>query len=268
MRLRRQEDQARMTDPRHSEVPVEDAADRNRMSALERTVLLADHLAREQAAAGVWDALARHAPAVVGGWAAACFVPDHNGVLHLRTDDATWPDCDEGARRFEPSATVPAMDAAALAGAFTPALFTRSALRSAEPPLHALASIFEDDRIDRIACISVGGRGLLAVLERRATRSFEPDDWYRLRTIAVQADVTLERLELRQRLDEVAAGHGPHRDPRHGEFAVQPLVTADQASLRRLVIGSTRDSPAAASSPITTPAPASPSVRLSTMDNN
>lgn len=162
---------------------IEHGKKREREIALERFVLFVERLTRETTVADVWTALAHHAAAIARGWTALCFTLRDDGRLHLHTPAMLDT-------RIEP------LDAGALVRVFAPGLFTASSLNQ-DRELLPLDVLFRNRGVHSIGCISVGGRGLLVILERREQRVFEPDDWYRMRTIARQADVTIERLELR-----------------------------------------------------------------------
>lgn len=162
-----------------------------RVPALECALLLTHCLARENAAAGVWNALALHAAGVMRGWKAICILMDGTGTPGLPIQT---PVLDEPlARGVVRECTAPSDD---WGGDFAATLLERG---SAVHDMKGLHGLFEDSSVQRVACMTVGKRGLLAIIERRAERVFLPDDWYRLRAIALHADSTLERISLASR---------------------------------------------------------------------
>ena len=180
-------------DPRDTTEPI---ADQVRVPALERALLLAHIFAREDTPDGVWSALGRHAAAVTRGWAAACMVTERNGLLRYHRGDGADSAATPFAPRFVPQDQRVNLRAAEFGGPFTTTLLARESRGVQELVFRPLEWLFDDMRVKRAACINVGQRGILAIVERRAHRAFEPDDWYRLRAIAEQADVTLQRIEL------------------------------------------------------------------------
>lgn len=191
MRLRRYEDgpmpvrRSAIAGSTGENLTIESSSDA-RVPALERALLLTHCLARECSAAGVWEALSLHAAGVMRGWKSICILaresaaPDftsqdvrlsHGVLRHFATPHDEW------------------------GGDFAATLLDRegAARNRGTTGLHAL---FEDSSVQRVACMTVGERGLLAIIERRTDRVFVPDDWYRLRAIAVHADATLERISL------------------------------------------------------------------------
>jgi diguanylate cyclase (GGDEF)-like protein len=63
-------------------------------------------------------------------------------------------------------------------------------------PTAALAPLFERLRACSIAAVPFGRAGTILLVERRADRRFEPDDWDLLRTVARQAESAVQRVEL------------------------------------------------------------------------
>jgi GAF domain-containing protein len=178
---------------------IEDCA---RLPALERALLLGRMLARQSSTVGVWEALATHAAGVARGWAATCLIADGSGILHCTqapADDRTRLPLSFPAMRSMQPLTMAAFGAPAAAE-----LIQRDDARSSARS-GGLELLFDDTRVQCAACITVGERGLLIVVERRSKHEFTPDDWYRLRAIADQADVALERIALEAELRRVQA---------------------------------------------------------------
>ena len=208
--LRRIEDRVRLatraghveSDARHEReqiASIEALSDCARVPALERAVLLAHILAREDRPAGVWDALATHAAPVMRGWTAACLVPDRNGNLRRYSAE---PNADAGTLEVShpnPSETNQLGNMVLDGVPFAAALIAREIRDGQWLASGSLAWPFQHPDVRSAACINVGRRGVLVIVERRTGRAFEPDDWYRLRVIAEQADVTLGRIELASR---------------------------------------------------------------------
>jgi GAF domain-containing protein len=83
-----------------------------------------------------------------------------------------------------------------LAGFRACGLVTRAKGKPGDPPSGA-EILLDAIPAASLACVAVGTRALLLVVERRERRVFTPDEWYWLRSIARQADAALERIELR-----------------------------------------------------------------------
>jgi hypothetical protein len=178
---------------RESVTSLDDCA---RVPALERALLLGHILAREDRPEGVWDALATHAAPVVRGWTAACLVPDRNGNLRRYSAE---PNADAGTLdvgRPDSSETRQLGHMVEDGVPFAAGLIARETRSRPDPAFRSRPWLFQDPDVHCAACINVGRRGVLVIVERRTGRAFEPDDWYRLRVIAEQADVTLRRIEL------------------------------------------------------------------------
>ncbi|MBX6365466.1 MAG: GGDEF domain-containing protein, partial [Gemmatimonadetes bacterium] len=71
-------------------------------------------------------------------------------------------------------------------------------------PLAALAPVFAEGGARTLAYAPMEARGVLVLVERRADRTFEPEDWYFLRCIARQVEAALRRIELDERVDALA----------------------------------------------------------------
>lgn len=204
--LRRIEDRARLAP---LDRPVEsDGPDREsvtsldmlsncaRVPALERALLLAHIFAREDKPDGVWDALATHAAPVVRGWTAACVVPDRNGNLrrYSAEPNTNAGTLDVGRRD---SSEIKQLGHMVEDGVpFAAGLIVRETGSRPGQAFGSVPWLFQHPDVHSAACINVGRRGVLVIVERRADRAFEPDDWYRLRVIAEQAEITLRRIEL------------------------------------------------------------------------
>jgi hypothetical protein len=204
--LRRIEDRARLAPldrpvesdgrDRESVTSLEMLSDCARVPALERALLLAHIFAREDRPDGVWDALATHAAPVVRGWTAACLVPDRNGNLRRYSAEPNADARPLDVGRPDSSETKQLGHMMEDGVPFAAGLMARETRSRPGPALGSLAWLFHDPDVHRAACINVGRRGVLVIVERRAGRAFEPDDWYRLRVIAEQAEVALRRIEL------------------------------------------------------------------------
>jgi hypothetical protein len=205
--LRRIEDRARLAPlerpvesdgwrARERVTSLEMLSDCARVPALERALLLGHIFAREDRPDGVWNALATHAAPVVRGWTAACLVPDRKGNLRRYSAD---PNADAGTRevgRPDLLETKQLGHRAEDGVPFAAALIARETRSRQWPAFGSLAWLFQHPDVHCAACINIGRRGVLIIVERRTGRAFEPDDWYRLRVIAEQAEVTLRRIEL------------------------------------------------------------------------
>lgn len=71
-------------------------------------------------------------------------------------------------------------------------------------PWAGLASVFRESRAACMARVPLGDRGLLILVERRAARVFEADDWDLLRSIARQAETALDRVLLFERVQALS----------------------------------------------------------------
>ncbi len=149
-----------------------------RLSAMERMILLAEQLARAVTAEEIAQAVADHVPAVLGGGSALLVALDAGTLASM----------------------VHGTDADA------PVLLHAAAVPAASGIPEPLRGMLSGHPEWRFACAPLGSHGFLAVVERRAERRFEPEDWFRLRSMARQTEAALERIALRAAL----AGHaGP-----------------------------------------------------------
>ena len=163
----------------------EQVRDAHRLRLPERLIAYSDDLAGAQVASDVARALVEHCPRIVGGFCALLFAADTAGEPLQPWE---WGGDDPLLRRMtvQPDAR-----------------FTRAALVTADEarggtgsPLAALAPVFDRLRATLLAGVPFGDQGVLFLVERRADRRFEPEDWDLLRTVARQAEAALERVRL------------------------------------------------------------------------
>jgi diguanylate cyclase (GGDEF)-like protein len=140
----------------------------------------------------VFSALAEYTPRIVGGYAAAVLAKHHGSTLqavhlpHLPYDA-------RGLRmrrlpRFARPGTVTAEDARADTGG----------------PFAELGAFFADARIAMIAHVPFEPIGILALVDRRHDRVFEPDEWELLRALSRQAAAAVQRVRLFQEVHSLS----------------------------------------------------------------
>jgi hypothetical protein len=168
-----------------------------RLRLADQVAAYADALARATDADAVHAALAWHAAEIVGAYTCIVFVPDARGVL------ASLPahprPLGEGVLHLteRPAA---------------PCLLTRDD----RARFGGLARLFDEERAASVACQPVADEMVLALLERRADRTFDEEDWGLLRLVAAQAESALQRVgTVAQLLPRRSAGSAtqPAGDP-------------------------------------------------------
>jgi hypothetical protein len=146
-----------------------------RLRLADQVAAYADALARATDADAVHAALAWHAAEIVGAYTCIVFAPDARGVL------ASLPahprPLGEGVLHLAERPVAPC-------------LVTRD---DRERP-GGLARLFDEERAASVACQPVADEMVLALLERRADRTFDEDDWGLLRLVAAQAESALQRV--------------------------------------------------------------------------
>ena len=147
-----------------------------RVEALSRFVLLTERLTRASSRSEAIDALAEHAPAIVGGSAALVF---------SRSDDApgTWQ-VSHSPIPLPPEAMT--FTNGHLLGS-APGLVSADAVSTAAPILAATGA-------SALAYAGIADSEILFIVERRSDRAFRAEDWYHLRLIARETEAALSRV--------------------------------------------------------------------------
>lgn len=156
----------------------------------DRCTVLSEELSRATTRQEVVDAVLEHAGRIGGGF----------DSLLLRR-----PEPDADALEAVPNPRIPIGLAPVPLAAFQPPSapgLIRPADVGPGSPLIALSPLFGDVGARTLAYAPLEERGVLILIERRAERAFEPDDWYFLRAVARQVEAALRRIELG---DEVVA---------------------------------------------------------------
>lgn len=150
-----------------------------RVEALSRFVLLVERLTRVKSRSEAIDALAEHAPAIVGGSAALVFSRstggDHGGGM--------WTVAHSPIPLPPEAATF--ADGQLLTSA--PGLVSADAVPAAAPILAATGA-------SALAYAGIGDSEILFIVERRSDRAFRAEDWYHLRLIARETEAALHRV--------------------------------------------------------------------------
>lgn len=161
----------------------------HRLQLPERLITYAERLSQAETAESVLAALVEHTPRIAGGYCALLF----------QADAAGGP--------LQPVELEPAQQRLAPVALPANARLERSCLISAEDalsdtgsPFTPLAPLFVDLGARTLAGVPFDRRSVLFLVERRADRTWEPEDWDLLRTVARQAEAALQRVRL---FDEV-----------------------------------------------------------------
>jgi hypothetical protein len=162
---------------------------------VEAFVIFVEHTNRLTSAAEVHEALLQHTPVLVGGWSAALLLPA----------PGSGP-CESLRVVADPRITVTLGNVPC--GILGPGpLLIGPADAHPGAPLAGLAGLFADCGAAYLAGVSLGNSGMLLLIERRAEREFNGEDWFRLQAAARHAEGVLERVQLREEL----AGRRPTR---------------------------------------------------------
>lgn len=161
----------------------------------ERLIILAEQLSRQTNRDGVFAAVMEETPRVIGGYAALVLLRAVSRAAAGPILQAV-PNQRCGAR-LEPLPLAPFLPLS------TPGLASADETRPGER-FSCLAPLFDVDGARQVACVPLGERGVLALIERRQNRSFEPEDWFRFGAIAHHANAALDRLILREQTRDLS----------------------------------------------------------------
>ena len=164
-----------------------------RLELPDRLVAFSEELHRATTLRAAYAALATHVARVVGGFtgivyahdgAAATLRPvEHPGLAFGLTECALSSElC------FRGPGLVHADEVLATAGG----------------PFSNLAPIIRATSAVTLPYVPLGQRGLLFVVERRAERIFEPEDWDLLRSVARLAELAIDRIDLYDRVHDLS----------------------------------------------------------------
>src|SRR5688500_17341433 len=167
-----------------------------RVEMPDRLVDFSEELHRAPTVRAAYAALATHVARIVGGFMSIVYAfdgeageagvlrPDeHPGIQLGLTDCALGNDL-----RFSGPGLVHAEEV----------------LGSAGGPFSNLASTVRVTNAVALPYVPPGARGLLFVVERRAERVFEPEDWDLLLSVARLADLALDRIDLYERVHDLS----------------------------------------------------------------
>ncbi|NJD11609.1 MAG: sensor domain-containing diguanylate cyclase, partial [Gemmatimonadetes bacterium] len=160
-----------------------------------RLLAFSEELHRAHTLHAVCSTLMTHAGRIVGGYTGVIYLYDNNGA----GEEALYPlehpwitrglqDCSLSADlRFRGPGEVRADDV----------------LPGTGSPFDNLSPLIRETGAATLYYVPLSEVGLLFVIERRAGRSLDADDWDLLRSVARQAEVALERVTLFQRVHEL-----------------------------------------------------------------
>jgi diguanylate cyclase (GGDEF)-like protein len=163
-----------------------------RLELPDRLVAFSEELHRATTLRAAYAALAAHVARVVGGYTGVVYTYDNGGsasgilrpVEHPALD-LRMADCVLGPElRFGGPGLVHAEDVLASAGG----------------PFSNLAPLVRATNAATLPYVPLGERGLLFVVERRAERTVEPEDWDLLLSVARLAELALDRIDLYDRV--------------------------------------------------------------------
>src|SRR5688572_16142582 len=167
-----------------------------RLELPDRLVAFSEELHRATTLQAAYAALATHVARIVGGYTGIVFAYDgasgdsgtlrpveHPGVQFQLSECALSPEL-----RFGGPGLVHAEEVLAAAGG----------------PFSGLAPIVRGTTAAKVAYVPLGERGLLFVIERRAERVVEPEDWDLLLSVARLADLALDRIDLYERVHDLS----------------------------------------------------------------
>ena len=167
-----------------------------RLELPDRLVAFSEELHRASTLAAAYGALATHVARLVGG---------HTGIVYAVADDVTI----SGTMR---PVAHPGIDLGLTECALGPELrfggpgLVRAdeVLASAGGPFSGLAPLARATHAVTLPYVPLGERGVLFVIERRAERVFEPQDWDLLLSVARLAELALDRIELYNRIHDLS----------------------------------------------------------------
>jgi hypothetical protein len=165
---------------------------RRRLTALrhrradERLIILAEQLSRQTNHDDVFAAVTEETPRVIGGYAAVVLLRGLASESGPMLNALTNGRC----AALEPLPLAPFLPLS------TPGVASLAETRTCER-FSCLAPLFDVDAARQVAWVPLGERGILALIERRHDRCFEPEDWFRFGAIARLANAALDRLILR-----------------------------------------------------------------------
>jgi diguanylate cyclase (GGDEF)-like protein len=166
----------------------ERARAQRRLELPDRLLSFSEELHRAQTLAAVHATLVSHVARVVGGYTGLVYMFDGTSALHPVDHpgiSAGLADCSLSSElRFGGPGLVNAKDVLAGMGS----------------PFANLVPIIKETGAASMPYVPLGDRGLLFVIERRDERVFEPEDWDLLRSLARQAELALDRIDLYERV--------------------------------------------------------------------
>ncbi len=163
-----------------------------RFRLAEQLITFSERLNSARTLNEVYEALLQHAVGTVGAYSSFLVVEEESG--RFSAVDHPFAPCDARAfavtsySRLRRPGLVHASEAQADTGS----------------PLSALAPLFGRTRAAVLAHVPVGQEGALFLVERRAERTFEPEDWSLLSVLVSQAEIAIERVQLFERVRELS----------------------------------------------------------------
>jgi diguanylate cyclase (GGDEF)-like protein len=167
-----------------------------RMQLPDRLLAFSEELNRAQSVPAVCGALIDHMTRVVGGYTAAVYLhmPARGVESSLRPADHPW---------LGRTLRTTSLDAD-LRFVGPGLVRLEEVLPATGSPFSNLAPLFRETDAKTIAYVPLGDRGLVLLVERRAHRVFEAEDWDLLRSLTRQAEVALERVSLFERVHDLS----------------------------------------------------------------
>ncbi len=170
----------------------EQARSLRRLRLPDRLLAFSEELNRAQSLPAVCAALIEHVGRIAGGYTGLVYLHENTGP----GQEGLFPADHPWLLRGLGAASLPA-DLRFLG----PGLISSDeVLPSLGSPFGNLAPVFHEAAAVAAAYVPLGDRGMLLVLERRSHRIFEAEDWDLLRSVARQAEVALERVNLFERV--------------------------------------------------------------------
>jgi diguanylate cyclase (GGDEF)-like protein len=159
----------------------------------EQLIGFSEQLTRAESPAEVCRALMDHTAQIVGGFTALVFVRGAKEEM-FRPFDVSHPGLD-----------VRDLEIPALPRMTRPGIITSSDARAdTGSPFAGVEPLFRELEASLVAHVPFGDHGVLALIERRAERWFEPEDWNLMGTLSRQAGAALQRVNLFQEVKNLS----------------------------------------------------------------
>lgn len=167
-----------------------------RLELPDRLVAFSEALHRAHTLDAAYFALASHVARVVGGYTGIVYACDKGGAAGGTLRPVQYPGIDGGLAECDLSPELrfggPGL------------VHADEVLTSAGGPFSNLAPIVQATKAVTLPYVPLGDRGVLFLVERRAERVFDPEDWDLLLSIARLAELAFDRIELYDRVHDLS----------------------------------------------------------------